>query len=95
MEERLFALSDPRGIKLIRHEYCGAKASTEPLDELYDLRSDAEEKASIAAANADKVSALKGELEALHKAYRGVVEEGMQIDEETRKQLRALGYLNN
>jgi arylsulfatase len=95
MEERLFALADPRGMKLIRHEYCGAKAAAEPVDELYDLRTDGGEKANIAAGNEDKVSALAGELEVLHKAYRGPAEEEMEIDEETRRQLRALGYLSN
>jgi len=91
--ENIFATSDPRGIKLIRYEFLGSKAGTPPRDELFDRRADPAEQTDISQARTSTVAALGKELQLLRDTHKAGITESITIDEATRRQLKALGYL--
>ena len=59
---------------------------------LFDLRRDPRETADVSARHPEVVEALRGQLAEL-TAARDVEGEAVELDDETRKRLEALGYL--
>jgi arylsulfatase A-like enzyme len=94
LTDKLYALVDPRGMKLIRLEHLSADSGTAPVSALYDLKSDPGEKADAAASKPDATGALEKQLAAIRAANKGTVEKPVEIDKKTRRQLKSLGYLN-
>jgi len=68
-----------------------------PKPELYDLKKDPGETKNIASANAKLVKELDYKLEEVKKSSRSAIavlaKRGPELDEQTRKQLEALGYV--
>jgi len=95
LTDKLYAVTDPRGMKLVRREHFSAKSGTAPVSALYDLRSDPGEKTDAAASKPDATGALEKQLAAIRTAAKGTVEKPVEIDDETRRQLKSLGYLND
>lgn len=91
--ERIFATSDPRGMKLIRYEFQGDKTGTPSKEELFDRRTDPREKTDISEERASAVAALGKQLQSLRETHKAEIGQGITIDDATRQQLKALGYL--
>jgi len=84
-EHLLFSVEQGR-YKLIR------RLKPEPGDELYDLRDDPGETRDIAAGHPRVVVRLAEAGEAI-RSRRSLEREEVALDQETREELRALGYL--
>jgi len=92
--EKMYALSDPRGMTLIRHEYQGSMAGQPPKSELYDRRKDPLEEADVTAANPTVIAALEKQLQLIRDSHKSGAGKGLKLDDKARQALKALGYLN-
>ena len=91
--EKKYAVADPRGMKYIRSEFLGEKGDLEPVEELYDLASDAGETENIVGGEPQAVAALREYLHSARTAAAPRVGEAFEVDDETRELLESLGYL--
>lgn len=81
------------GWKLIEWE--DIDASSAPRVELYHLTEDPDESSDLSARHPERVESMRAVIEELveQSKARGVTSETQELDEETRKKLQALGYI--
>ncbi len=93
--EKKYAVIEPRGLKYIFTRHVGNQAGRGEEEELYDLRSDPAETANVAKENAEALSILRRRLESLKRTAASKEGKPFTVDDEARKVLESLGYLQH